>query len=694
MWRSSGKGKRSVFLGGEKARMDRSDICVNAGWQAGKEALCADGKRLKAAARRYCSPEAVKRYGKEGALFCRDNKALFTVFFLCAVMVMGGFTLRRVFGPGDPASMYRHILHAFDAPTWWGIRRFVKDVVFTPFLMAFVALCILRRLPRAVRLGWLSALPVTVLSGAYFYLALYGQKIRPIPCFCLFAFFSWGTLLLLPRIKTFVLAHKSWSFLIYISALCLTVGAWVRLYFGPCSVEQALFHIMMSRAGMDQHILEVFIIFALILPAVLAGTVIGSLSPLEGRRGVLPVVGLVLGIGGMAYLGTAFYGYDYVWARLHTDMPDFYEGRYARVEPSAVGLDRPRNLVLLYLESVESLYARVDVFGANLLPRLSALREREAGIRDARQLAASSWTIAGMLSSLCAVPLSAPVERNSMGRFGEFLPGAVCLTDVLDEHGYELRFIQGSDRTFAGKDKFFTSHHVPPEDVLDYQSLVARDPESAQRRGTGWGLRDRETYRHAREEIEALAREGKPFAAIVLSVDTHQPDGYLDPLCPAVYGDFRDVVVCADDMAADFLEWIAAQPFADDTMVVVMGDHLAMVNPLYDLLAAHQDERRNFNLFINPARPLPDAERRVSHLDMLPTMLEALGGTVPGGRMGLGVSLYSGEPTLLELMDAETLDGKLRGHSEIYNALFVPPAEHGAAVAALSADGQKEEGAS
>ena len=106
--------------------MDRSDICVNAGWQAGKEALCADGKRLKAAARRYCSPEAVKRYGKEGALFCRDNKALFTVFFLCAVMVMGGFTLRRVFGPGDPASMYRHILHAFDAPTWWGYAGLSK----------------------------------------------------------------------------------------------------------------------------------------------------------------------------------------------------------------------------------------------------------------------------------------------------------------------------------------------------------------------------------------------------------------------------------------------------------------------------------------------------------------------------------------------------------------------------------------
>lgn len=381
-------------------------------------------------------------------------------------------------------------------------------------------------------------------------------------------------------------------------------------------------------------------------------------------------VGSALGGVALVFFFRSFNGYNYIYTYFHPPVDDFYAEHYAALSERDVSFAEKRNLVVLFLESFEATYGNPEVFPSNLMPRLSALRAANFYEDDAFQVYGTGWTIGGLVGYLCGVPLRIPsVRGNSMSNYQQFLPGALSLMDILAVHGYELRFIQGSDRSFAGKETFFASHRILPENILDYQSLVTRDPASARRRGTGWGLCDSETYRHAREEIETLARDGRPFAVMVLSVDMHSP-GYLDPLCPATYGDFRDVVACADSMAADFVDWIASQPFGPQTCVVVLNDHLSMTNDVSSVLQAHADARRNLNILINPVRPLPSVPRAVTHFDFLPTVVEAVGGQVPGGRLGLGTSLYTERPTLVESLGLDALNAGLTAYSPYYYRLL------------------------
>ena len=83
-------------------------------------------------------------------------------------------------------------------------------------------------------------------------------------------------------------------------------------------------------------------------------------------------------------------------------------------------------------------------------------------------------------------------------------------------------------------------------------------------------------------------------------------------------------VLHADHAAAEFVKWIQAQPFAGNTTILVLNDHLLMESDLTPYLSERPELRRNFNVLINPARPLPDAERRMSHFDWAPTLLESI----------------------------------------------------------------------
>ncbi|NEL42191.1 MAG: phosphoglycerol transferase I, partial [Xanthomonas perforans] len=80
-------------------------------------------------------------------------------------------------------------------------------------------------------------------------------------------------------------------------------------------------------------------------------------------------------------------------------------------------------------------------------------------VRNLTSTEGSGWTIAGMVASMCGVPLTtAPGDENSMGRMGLFLPEARCLGDYLKDQGYRNHYVGGADASFAGKGSFLSSH--------------------------------------------------------------------------------------------------------------------------------------------------------------------------------------------------------------------------------------------
>ena len=72
----------------------------------------------------------------------------------------------------------------------------------------------------------------------------------------------------------------------------------------------------------------------------------------------------------------------------------------------------------------------------------------------------------------------------------------------------------------------------------------------------------------------AFSGRKKSFLTVITTVCTHELTTFLDPGCEQKFGNKRDAVVCAGQMAADFIEWVKKQNFYHNTVITVPGDHV------------------------------------------------------------------------------------------------------------------------
>ena len=105
-----------------------------------------------------------------------------------------------------------------------------------------------------------------------------------------------------------------------------------------------------------------------------------------------------------------------------------------------------------------------------------------------------------------------------------------------------------------------------------------------------------------------------------------------------------------------------------DTNVVIVGDHLAMENPVYDKLETVK-ERHVFNLLISP-KPVIKNREEILHFDMFPTILAFIGFKVEGGKLGLGYTAISKEADMPPANEFEEMNEDLLNQSDEYLALW------------------------
>ena len=308
-----------------------------------------------------------------------------------------------------------------------------------------------------------------------------------------------------------------------------------------------------------------------------------------------------------------------------------------------VPVERARNIVWIYGESLERTYLDPQVF-PDLMPHLSRLAGQAADFRGIASPEGSGWTIAGLVSSMCGVPLTtARGDENAMGRMGRFLPGAYCLGDYLKQQGYRLHFSGGADASFAAKGSFLASHGFDRIKERGYyeQAGVAREHFS------DWGIHDDVLLDDVFEDFLTLSARGTPFMLTTLTMDTHHPAGHLPVSCKGEryesrHGDvgLLNALKCTDRLISSLVEKIRNSPYAQDTLIVIASDHLAMPNDLSSVLA--DMPRENLLLMLAPDLPAAQIDRGGSTLDTGATVLQMLHPQLTA--LGFGRSLLADPP--------------------------------------------------
>lgn len=282
---------------------------------------------------------------------------------------------------------------------------------------------------------------------------------------------------------------------------------------------------------------------------------------------------------------------------------------------------RPRNLILLYIESGGlSLVGHPDWPG--LMPVMEGLQARHAFVES---LYTSGYiTIEGMVNSQCGTLF--PFERGSesLAGFDGLAESQACLGDVLAKAGYRQSYLGGADLRFAGKGRFLLAHGM--DKVMGQEEWAA---QGLHQRPDTWGVSDADLFDQSLVELDALRASGQPFALSLLTIGTHLP-GYSYAECapyPLDAHRFLQALHCTDQLLGRWLERLQAAGVLDDTLVVVTADHHVFPSP--DMRAlfgdrAVEDRRLPMIVLGDTAGLRPQVAQGASY-DLAPTLLDLLG---------------------------------------------------------------------
>ena len=230
---------------------------------------------------------------------------------------------------------------------------------------------------------------------------------------------------------------------------------------------------------------------------------------------------------------------------------------------------RPPNVILLVMESVAARWTGVSG-GADetTLTLLSELAHSMVGENFYAHVGRSSNALAAMLLSV--------YPRLDFRDFTDEFPlvTRTSLAGVFSDHGYRTSFITPSDMTWAGWRPFVAARGFA--EVHDYHDLPCDKLVSS------WGVEDRCLVDGL---IDFIVREPtRPFFAMAWTQQTHHPyepspgvpllDLFKEAV-PDAYdlGRYLNVLHETDRQLARLFDAVRQARLADDTLIVVVGDH-------------------------------------------------------------------------------------------------------------------------
>lgn len=486
------------------------------------------------------------------------------------------------------------------------------------------------------------------------------------------------------------------AILVFLGSVCFFGTRWGKAAFGDVTADQLLVNLTSPTEGNDPAVvLDAFeypVLQVSFVTAMFCLFVFSKFNIVFKNKNKVKtifndlwkrIVSLVLAIaflaGGIAYgweefqLKALYYAY--------VVKSDLIDENYA--DPREVELTFPekkRNLIHIYLESVENSYLSQDLGGhcdTNLMPELTDLSyegmtfsNNDTKFGGPLQATGTQWSVASMVNQTTGLPMKVPDKQNRYGSEDGFLPGACTLGDVLTEQGYEQTVMFGANADFGGLTYYYNLHGNTK--VFDYKYAKENGyiPEDYK---VWWGYEDDKLYEFAKEEVTRMYETGKPFNFAMETADTHRPGGYLSKNAPTPYDDhYANAIAYSTSETVKFVRWIQEQPFYENTTIVLIGDHLSMDT---DFFEDFEDDylRTQYNLILNPAPNVADTDasrfvnRQYANFDMFPTIMASMGVEIEGDMLGIGTNLFSDKDTLIEQYGLEEVNDELNKKSVLYN---------------------------
>ena len=389
----------------------------------------------------------------------------------------------------------------------------------------------------------------------------------------------------------------------------------------------------------------------------------------------------VLLVAGVIYGACAFHFLTMV--KTYCNSSDIIDANY--VDPHDANLQFPekkRNLIHIYLESMENSYLSKEQGGfmdVDMIPELYQLElegynfsHLDHQVGGPSVAVGTTWSVASMVNMSTGLPMKAPNGPNAYGTPGNFLPGAYALGDILKEQGYEQTLMFGADADFGGLTYFYQTHG--DFKIMDYKYAkeTGMIPPNYL---VWWGYEDDKLFEFAKEELTRLSETGKPFNFTMETADTHRPDGYLSPKAPTPHeNQYANVVSYSSSEVYKFVRWIQAQPFYENTTIVIMGDHLSMESNFFDFYDFDDDfQRSQYMVILNPDPSVATRDENIlfnrvyANFDMFPTILSSMGVKYDGSRLGIGTDLFSGDKTLFEEYGYDYVNDELEKGSILFS---------------------------
>ena len=269
------------------------------------------------------------------------------------------------------------------------------------------------------------------------------------------------------------------------------------------------------------------------------------------------------------------------------------------------------NIVLVMVESLSADF--LGIFGnqKGLTPNLDSLAQDS--LLFERLYATGTRTTRG----LEAVTLSIPPTpgRSIVKRLGNE-SNMWSLGNVLQQKGYETRFIYGGRGYFDNMNAFFSGNGYG---IID-QSSVAEEEIGFE---NAWGMADEYLYNQAIKTADTIHQQGKPFFFHLMTTSNHRPYSYPENRIDIPSGSGRDGAVKYTDWAiGDFLQQARNKPWFNDTVFVIVADHTSGSAGKSTLPV------NNYHIpmmFYSPANiPAGRINKIVSQIDIAPTLLAML----------------------------------------------------------------------